>query len=152
MLHKLIPAYKYYPWGGSRLKAEFGKQCDETILAESWELSCHKDGATLLASSGITLSQYIEENPTVLGTMECLFSEFPIMVKLIDAEENLSVQVHPDDAYSWKHEGQLGKTEMWYIIDCSPDAYLYYGFSMDVTLEEFESAIANNILCTMLIG
>lgn len=150
MLHKLIPAYKSYPWGGSRLKEEFGKLCDEHVLAESWELSCHKDGLTLLEKSGITLSQYIEEHPTVIGTVNCLFSEFPIMVKLIDAAKDLSVQVHPDDIYSRQHEGQAGKTEMWYVIDCTPGAYLYCGFSKDVTSEEIEFAIANNTLCTML--
>ena len=75
---------------------------------------------------------------------------FPILIKLIDARSALSVQVHPDDSYALEHEGEYGKTEMWYILDCEENASLYYGFKKDVTKEEYKNAIENNTLTDIL--
>ena len=129
---KLKPSCKDYLWGGKRLKEEYEKEYDGDILAETWELSCHPDGPSYIANgpyAGKTLQQYIQqEGKAVLGTHCRRFRDFPILIKFIDARDNLSIQVHPDNGFALKHEGQYGKTEMWYVMDAGNDAFLYYGF------------------------
>ena len=122
---KLKPAFKDYLWGGTRLRDDFGKDCDFDKIAESWELSCHKDGN---------------------GTNCEKFENFPILIKLIDAKDNLSVQVHPNNEYAQRVEGEYGKTEMWYVVDCDEGASLLYGFKHNITKEEFRERIENNTL------
>ncbi|MDE6591913.1 MAG: class I mannose-6-phosphate isomerase [Oscillospiraceae bacterium] len=147
---KLKPAFKDYLWGGTRLRDDFGKDCDFEKIAESWELSCHKDGASVVASgefAGLTLAEYIEKNGRgVLGTNCGKFENFPILIKLIDAKDNLSVQVHPNNEYAQRVEGEYGKTEMWYIVDCDEGAELLYGFKSEISKEEFRERIENNTL------
>lgn len=147
---RLKPAFKDYLWGGTRLRDDFGKDCDFNKVAESWELSCHKDGNSVVADgefAGITLAEYIEKNGKgVLGTNCEKFENFPILIKLIDAKDNLSVQVHPDNEYAQRVEGEYGKTEMWYIVDCDEGASLLYGFKHDISKEEFRERIENNTL------
>lgn len=151
---KLIPAFKDYLWGGSRLKTDFHKHTDLTPLAESWELSAHHDGESTVsggAYDGLSLTAYVEEiGKDALGKNAAQFDYFPILIKFIDAKGDLSVQVHPDDAYALANEGEYGKTEMWYILDCDEGACLYYGFSRDVTREEYADAIKNETLCDLL--
>ncbi|MGN0454947.1 MAG: type I phosphomannose isomerase catalytic subunit [Ruminococcus sp.] len=151
---KLTPACKSYLWGGNRLKTEFNKSYSGAVLAETWELSCHPDGASTIASgeyAGKTLREYLDiAGSDALGTNCQRFDDFPILIKLIDAQKPLSVQVHPNNAYAKKHERQFGKTEMWYVIDCEPDAFLYYGFKKTVTKEEFRRHIENNTLGEIL--
>lgn len=144
---KLTPSFKDYLWGGNRLKTEFGKQTELETVAESWELSVHPDGESTL-SDGTPLSQYITDE--MLGKNARRFEYFPILIKFIDAKANLSVQVHPSDSYALENEGEYGKTEMWYVLDASPDAFLYYGFKKDITKTEYEDAIRNNTLCDIL--
>lgn len=150
----LSPAFKDYLWGGVKLRTEYGKKCDYDIVAESWELSTHKDGKSVVASGenkGITLSDYIEKcGKSVLGKRGGAFDDFPILIKLIDAKQNLSVQVHPDDEYTLKNEGQFGKTEVWYVLSADEGACLYYGFSKDITKEEYRERINNNTLTDVL--
>lgn len=147
---KLKPAFKDYLWGGTRLRDDFGKDCDFDKIAESWELSCHKDGNSVVADgefAGLTLAQYIEkEGKSVLGTNCKKFENFPILIKLIDAKDNLSVQVHPNNEYAQRVEGEYGKTEMWYVVDCDEGASLLYGFKHNITKEEFRERIENNTL------
>ncbi len=147
---KLKPAFKDYLWGGTRLRDDFGKDCDFEKIAESWELSCHKDGNSVVADgefAGLTLAEYIEkQGKTVLGSNCERFENFPILIKLIDAKDNLSVQVHPDNEYAMRVEGEYGKTEMWYIVDCDEGASLLYGFKKDISKEEFRERIENNTL------
>ena len=147
---KLKPAFKDYLWGGTRLRDNFGKDCDFDKIAESWELSCHKDGNSVVADgefAGLTLAQYIEkEGKSVLGTNCEKFENFPILIKLIDAKDNLSVQVHPNNEYAQRVEGEYGKTEMWYVVDCDEGASLLYGFKHNITKEEFRERIENNTL------
>ena len=147
---KLKPAFKDYLWGGTRLRDDFGKDCDFDKIAESWELSCHKDGNSVVADgefAGLTLAQYIEkEGKSVLGTNCERFEDFPILIKLIDAKDNLSVQVHPNNEYAQRVEGEYGKTEMWYVVDCDEGASLLYGFKHNITKEEFRERIENNTL------
>lgn len=151
---KLSPACKSYLWGGNRLKTEFNKSYSGSVLAETWELSCHPDGASTIVSgeyAGKTLSEYLKiAGNDVLGTNCSRFDDFPILIKLIEAQKPLSVQVHPNNAYAKKHEHQFGKTEMWYVIDCEPDAFLYYGLKKTVTKEEFRKHIENNTLDEIL--
>jgi len=147
---KLIPVLKNYIWGGNRLKTEFNKKSKCEIIAESWELACHKDGSSIIYNgeySGMTLSDFIKSHgKELLGTNCERFEYFPILIKLIDANDNLSVQVHPDNAYALKNEGEYGKTEMWYIIDCDESAELLYGFKHQISKEEFSERIKNNTL------
>lgn len=147
---KLTPAFKDYLWGGTRLRDDFQKDCDFDKIAESWELSCHKDGPSTIANGefkGLTLSEYIDKaGKSVLGTDCEKFENFPILIKLIDAKDNLSVQVHPDNEYAQRVEGEYGKTEMWYIVDCDEGATLLYGFKDTITKDEFAQRIADNTL------
>ena len=147
---KLTPAFTDYLWGGTRLRDEFGKDCSYDKVAESWELSCHPDGQSVIATgpdTGMKLGDYLErEGRRVWGSHCDSFDRFPILIKLIDAQDNLSVQVHPDDEYGLRVEGEYGKTEMWYVVDCDPGASLIYGFQKEITKEEFRSRIADNTL------
>ena len=145
----LTPAYKDYIWGGNHLKTLYGKTTGLIPLAESWECSIHPDGPSVIASgpyAGQTLPAFLEKFPQALGEHGKLFRELPILVKLIDAERDLSIQVHPDDAFSRKHEGQLGKTEMWYVLHAEPGATLVYGFAHTVTPELVRHAIETDTL------
>ncbi|MCI6084904.1 type I phosphomannose isomerase catalytic subunit [Selenomonas sp.] len=147
---KLIAPLKDYLWGGTRLKDEYGKKTDLDIVAESWELACHKDGKSVIANgeaSGMTLEAWLaEQKDDMLGAHVAKFPYFPLLIKLIDARGNLSVQVHPDNEYAQRVEGEYGKTEMWYIVDCEPGASLLYGFKSEITKEEFERRIQDNTL------
>lgn len=151
---KLSPAFKDYLWGGTKLKTQFGKKSNLDIVAESWELSTHKDGQSIVASGadkGLTLSQYIEKyGNNILGKNAEAFEYFPILIKLIDAKDNLSIQVHPNDEYALKNEGEYGKTEMWYILDAENGAGLYYGFKDTISKDEFKERIENNALLEVL--
>lgn len=147
---KLTAPCKDYIWGGNRLREEYGKKLDSDKIAESWELSCHKDGQSVINGGefdGKTLSEYVEaKGRGVLGTNCARFEYFPILIKLIDAKDNLSVQVHPSNDYALRVEGEYGKTEMWYIVDCNEGAELLYGFKNEISREEFERRIKDNTL------
>ena len=151
---KLKPSCKDYLWGGTRLRTEFGIEYDRDPLAESWELSCHPDGPSYIVNgeyAGKTLQQYIDENgKEILGTDCQSFGQFPVLIKFIDAKKDLSIQVHPDNAYALKNEGQYGKTEMWYVMDAAEGASLFYGFAKEVSEEEFEERIRNHTLTDVL--
>ena len=137
---KLTPSCKDYLWGGSRLRTDFGVQSSLDPLAEAWVLSCHPDGPSYLPD-GSTLADYVAAHPGCLGTDCEKFEQFPILTKFIDAKNNLSIQVHPSNEYALKNEHQYGKTEMWYVLDCEPGAFLYYGFDHEVSKEEFDTQI-----------
>ena len=151
---KLKPSGKDYIWGGRRLADEYGKEIQGDILAETWELSCHPDGPSYITNgsdAGKTLRQYIEENGREVLGMNCArFEDFPILVKFIDAQDNLSIQVHPDNAYALEHEGQYGKTEMWYVMDADEGAFLYHGFEREISREEFAKRIEEDTLLEVL--
>ncbi len=146
---KLKPAVKDYIWGGTRLKDEFSVETDLERVAESWVLSCHQNGACVVLNGefkGQVLHQVVHENPDFVGTHGNDFKDFPILVKLIDAHEDLSVQVHPDDEYAAEVEGTSGKTELWYVVDCEEGASLICGFSEELTVEQFRQAILNGTI------
>ena len=143
----LKPSGKDYIWGGSRLNDDFGKEIPMEPLAETWECSTHPDGSSIVASGeykDMTLTKVIKEHPEYLGTHPVTKNELPILIKFIDAKENLSVQVHPDDDYARENEnGQHGKTEMWYVLDAAKDSKLIYGLKYDVTAEKLRKSIEN---------
>jgi mannose-6-phosphate isomerase len=146
----LKPPVKDYLWGGTKLKTDFGFESDKDIAAEAWMLSCHKDGMNIVLNGehkGKTINEVLEIwSKSALGKNAEKFSYFPILIKLIDANQKLSVQVHPDDVYALKNEGEYGKTEMWYVVDCEEGAELIYGFNKDISKDEFEERIKNNTL------
>ncbi len=144
---KLIPECKDNIWGGTKLKDKYGKKCDGEIVAETWELSYHKDGPSRL-EDGSLITEAL--TPDEIGTNCRDFSFFPTLVKLIDARQDLSVQVHPSDAYALKNENSFGKTEMWYIVEADEGAGIYLGFKNTVNPEEFEEAIKTNALTDLL--
>ena len=152
---KLKPVFKDYLWGGTRLKNDFGLDCDYDKVAEGWMLACHKDGMNTIDGGkydGQTLENVIEKigKENIVGTRALDFPYFPVLIKLIDAKDNLSIQVHPDNDYAMKHEGGFGKTEIWYVLDADKDARLIYGFKEKISSEEFESAIKDNTLMDVL--
>lgn len=149
----LLPAGKDYLWGGTRLRDDFGKQLPITPLAETWECSTHPDGQSTAADgpfAGMKLGEILAEHPEFLGTHPLQLTggraELPILVKLIDASRDLSVQVHPDDAYALSREGQRGKTEMWYILAARKGAELIYGFSQDVDAARVRRALEEDTI------
>ena len=149
---KTEPVFKQYIWGGSALKDKYGKNIKDNFAAESWEISCHDDGLSLVAEGehkGKTLREVImADKENMLG---CDIDEFPLLVKFLDANSNLSVQVHPDDEFAELHEnGSLGKTEMWYVIDAKPGAKLVYGLKNGTTREQFKKAIEDGTLEELL--
>lgn len=149
----LSPAGKDYLWGGERLKKSFNKQIDLTPLAETWECSTHPDGESIISSGenkGKTLTQVLKKNPDWLGTHPKTEGKLPILVKFIDAKSDLSVQVHPDDEYALKNENQLGKTEMWYVIDAEPGTKLVHGFYHDTTEAKVRGYIETQTLMNHL--
>ena len=153
MIAKLKPVFKDYLWGGKRLVEEYQKDFQGEILAESWELSCHPDGECQIDSGthkGTRLVEYLETHPEVLGTNCMRYDTFPILIKLIDAKQNLSIQVHPDDNYAKEYEGDNGKNEMWYIVDATEEAFIYFGFNQEISKTEYEKRIAENQLLEVL--
>ena len=154
MIYRLKPATKDYLWGGERLREQYHIESDCHPLAEAWMLSCHPDGPSVVADgprAGLTLPQLIEAlGRDCLGRNCAGMRDFPVLIKLIDARDRLSLQVHPSDDYARAHEGQLGKTEMWLVLDCRPDAFLYYGFERPVTREEMAERIAAGTLTDVL--
>lgn len=142
----LKPAGKDYLWGGNRLNDDFAKGIDMQPLAETWECSTHPDGPSTVASGpfcGRLLADVLREHPDYLGSHpQTKNGELPVLIKFIDAKRDLSVQVHPSDAYAKEHEnGQLGKTEMWYVLDTLGDADLIYGFNRPIDKETLRKSL-----------
>ena len=146
----LRPSGKDYLWGGSRLNDEFEKNIELTPLAETWECSTHPDGPSYVVGgkfNGKKLAEVLKASPEYLGKRHRGKNDLPILIKFIDAKKDLSVQVHPTDAYAKEHEnGQLGKTEMWYVLDASKDAKLIYGLKWDRTKDQMRKAVADGTL------
>ena len=141
----LTPATKNYFWGGSRLNDEFNLGLPVDPFAEAWSCSTHKDGISFVPSCDCKLTELLALHPEYLGAHPLSITdgrpELPIMIKLIDAKKDLSVQVHPNDEYARQYEGQWGKTEMWYVLSACPGAELVYGFKRDVDCDCVREAI-----------
>ncbi|MBQ8497866.1 MAG: class I mannose-6-phosphate isomerase [Clostridia bacterium] len=145
---KLGAITKKIIWGGERLAREYGKGEAGEKIAESWELTSRADGVNTIVGGkydGMLLSDYLASHKDAVykgwdG------DRFPLLIKFIDAEADLSIQVHPDDEYAALHTTDLGKTEMWYIVDAAPDAKIIYGLKKKYTADEVRAAIANGTL------
>ena len=141
---------KDYLWGGKRLINEFGFKTEGDKAAEAWMLSCHNQGMSTILNGeykGQTLDSVIKTlGADFAGKKTMEYKDFPLLIKLIDAQNQLSIQVHPDDEYALKNEGEFGKTEMWYVVDAKPDSNLIYGFKQNISKEEFKKRIENNTL------
>ncbi len=146
---KLIPVYKDYIWGGRSLE-RLGRNLPEGIVAESWEVSAHPDGVSIIANgefAGLSLPELLAKfGKRITGTKlpERYIRQFPLLIKLIDANQQLSVQVHPEDQYALTHEGGYGKNEMWYIIKADPGAEIIYGLVPGTTRESLGEAVREN--------
>ncbi len=130
---RLLPALKDYIWGGHKLERMYGRDGGGKKVSESWEVSVHPDGPSRIEGGG-TLAEYLRENPFAVSPQG---GPLPVLIKLIDAAQNLSVQVHPDDDYARRTEGDNGKTEMWYIVQADEGAGIYCGFREEVGREAF---------------
>ncbi|MFS0783655.1 mannose-6-phosphate isomerase, class I [Bacillus sp. 1P06AnD] len=134
----LQPVFQERIWGGDALRTQFGYEIPSNRTGECWAISAHPNGPSTVMNGpykGQTLDRLWKEQPQLFGHPK--EDVFPLLTKILDANMDLSVQVHPDDAYAKEHEnGELGKTECWYILDCKPGASLIYGHSAK-TKEEF---------------
>lgn len=146
----LQPACKEAIWGGQKLKEHFGKQAKLDNIAETWECSTHQEGPSIVSTGehmGMLLTEVLQKHPEYLGTHPRTKGELPILVKFIDANHKLSVQVHPDDEYAKLYEnGQFGKTEMWYVLDADKEAKLIYGFSNDMDVSDVIQILKNGTI------
>lgn len=124
----LKPVFQEKIWGGDRLHTVFGFDLPSDKIGEDWAISAHPHGVSVVENGiykGKKLDELWNEHKELFGSPD--EEVFPLLIKILDAEDDLSVQVHPDDAYGLKHEGELGKTECWYIIDAKPGAEIIYG-------------------------
>ena len=153
---KFRPILKERLWGDTKLKEVLGKPIESEITGESWELSTVKGDISVIANGileGKSLQDLIESNSEELlgkSVVERFGKEFPILIKFIDAKQDLSIQLHPNDDLAKERHDSFGKTEMWYIMDADPKAELIVGFNKDVTKEEYAKSIDNDTLLDLL--
>lgn len=144
------PIYKDYIWGGEKLKKELNKYTPYENTAESWEISANENGICEITNEeyeGTTLKDLFNDNKIkekIFGTRCCDMKEFPLLIKLIDARDNLSIQVHPDDQYAHSIGANNGKNEMWYIMDCDKDSQIVGGLNKKLTNKELKEIVENN--------
>ena len=144
---KIIPAFKDYIWGGNRLESEYGFKSGFDKTAEAWILSCHADGDNIIENGeykGQTLRSLLALHPEYIK--KGYKGDLPILIKFIDAKDNLSVQVHPDEQYAVTNENDHGKTEAWYILDAEEYAELFLGFKDVISKEQLRNAIENDTI------
>lgn len=141
------PVFKDYPWGGRNLE-HYGRSLPPGIVAESWDIAAHPNGSSPVragAYKGRLLNELVKElGESLVGDRSAAAVQtgrFPLLIKLLDANDWLSVQVHPNDAYAHAHEGDLGKTEMWVVLEAQPGAELLYGFKRPLTKQDYLQAI-----------
>jgi len=153
---KFKPILKERIWGGEKLTTIFGKESDRTNIGESWEIS-DVDGEESIVLNGELKGQSLKElvksfkGEFVGNKVYMQFGEdFPILIKLIDAKEPLSIQVHPNNKLAQERHNSFGKNEMWYIVDCDKDAELIVGFNKDVTQDEYSSALKKGLILDLL--
>ncbi|HUH46983.1 MAG TPA: type I phosphomannose isomerase catalytic subunit [Arenibacter sp.] len=153
---KFHPILKERLWGGTKLKEVLGKPIDSDITGESWELSGVAGDVSKVANGeleGVSLQDLILKYPgDILGksVIARFGTDFPILIKFIDAKQDLSIQLHPNDELAKKRHNSFGKTEMWYVMDADPHAELVVGFNKQVTKEEYIKSIGDNSLLSLL--
>lgn len=150
------PIFKERIWGGSKLSELLNKKLPGNHIGESWELSAVDENVSKVANGalkGKTLLELIESYPEDLLGSEAykrFVNTFPLLFKFLDAQEDLSIQVHPNDIMAKKHHGGLGKTEMWYVLDAEPGAELIVGFKNETTTEEYLHALEHGSIVSLL--
>ena len=153
---KFNPIMKDRLWGGDKLQKLFNKPSETDTTGESWELSAVKGDVSVVCNgvlTGKSLQELINEYGADLmgkSVIERFGSEFPILIKFIDAKQDLSIQLHPHDDLAKQRHNSFGKTEMWYIMDADPGAKLIVGFNRDVEKEEYVESLENNSLLDLL--
>lgn len=150
----LEPTLKETIWGGRKLIDDYGFETTLANAAEAWLLSCHKDGPSFVTNGefkGKTLQEVIDiQGRELLGTNNADINDFPILIKIIDACDKLSVQVHPADEYARAVENENGKTEAWFVLDCEEGAELIFGVNRDMEREEFAAKIEDGSLMDVM--
>lgn len=152
---KFQPVYKDYIWGGRHLE-RFGRKLPKGIVAESWEISTHPDGVSVIANGeyeNMTFPDYLKAFGSIAVGQRATETtgDFPLLIKWIDAHQKLSVQVHPDDEYAKMREhGQRGKNEMWYILSAEPGAQIIYDVRPGTDRESFAKAVAEGEIARCL--
>jgi mannose-6-phosphate isomerase len=151
------PVFKDYVWGGRGLAEKLGRPLPEGIVAESWDVAAHPNGSSVVNDGplqGKTLTEVMAlwgEALVGSNNEEALaLGKFPLLIKLLDANRWLSVQVHPDDEYGLAHENEFGKTEMWIVLEAVPGAEIIYGFKPSVTREAYAQAIDDGTAADLL--
>ncbi len=148
------PIYKQVVWGGNNIKSFLSRKIEEENIGESWEISAHSNGISQILNEAFNNENLYElfndksKRKEIFGNKCVEMERFPILVKFIDAKENLSIQVHPDDEYARKYENDSGKNEVWYIMDCTKNAKIVYGFKENIkqqNLKESIKDIENNV-------
>ncbi|WP_298487272.1 type I phosphomannose isomerase catalytic subunit [uncultured Maribacter sp.] len=153
---KFQPILKERLWGGTKLKDVLGKSSESEITGESWELSGVPGDISQVSNGelqGVSLQELINDYPEELlgkSVVQRFGKEFPILIKFIDAKQDLSIQLHPNDALAKERHNSFGKTEMWYVMDADKEANLIVGFNKDVTKEEYSKSLEDNTLLDLL--
>ena len=145
------PVFKQMIWGGEKLGSEWNYAVPGEKTGECWGIAAHPNGDCVIhggSYGGKTLSQLWTEHPELFGNVDS--KVFPLLVKIIDARQDLSIQVHPDNEQAKKWENQNGKTEMWYVVDAGKDARITYGVKEDISKDELSEAIKNNTVENLL--
>ena len=155
-MYKFQPILKSMLWGGDKIIPYKGIASDEASVGESWEISGVQGNESVVAEgpdAGMKLPELIARDKGALvgqSNYERFGKEFPLLIKFIDARQDLSIQVHPNDKLAWERHQSKGKTEMWYVVDADPGSSLRSGFAKQVTPDEYEQSIADNTITDML--
>lgn len=155
-MYKFKPILKSMLWGGEKLIPYKGIDSEKKSVGESWEISGVKDNESIVAEgpdAGMSLPELIARDKAALlgkSNYERFGKEFPLLIKFIDARQDLSIQVHPNDKLAWERHQSKGKTEMWYVVDADPGSRLRSGFAKQVTPDEYEQSIADNTITDLL--
>jgi mannose-6-phosphate isomerase len=153
---KFQPILKERLWGGTKLKEVLNKAITSDITGESWELSTVSGDVSVVSNGELantSLSTLIDKFPEALlgkSVVERFGKEFPILIKFIDAKQDLSIQLHPNDELAKKRHNSFGKTEMWYVMDADAGSELIVGFNKDVTKTEYAKSLAEDALLGLL--
>ena len=146
---KLKPVFKDLIWGGTKLRSYFNYETPEENTAEALVLSCRENAECTVSGGemdGIPLSLVYAAKPEFFGSNCAKYDRFPLLIKLIDTMDDISVQVHPDDEYAASVSDEWGKAQLWYVIDCEPGAYLICGFNDEINIEDFRRRIEDYTL------
>ncbi len=155
-MYKFEPILKSLIWGGEKIAPYKGITTDQHQIGESWELSGVAGNESTVAEGadkGMKLSELLARDGAKLigkANYERFGNEFPLLIKFIDARQDLSIQVHPNDALAWERHRSKGKTEMWYVVAADQGAHLKSGFAKQVTPEEYEASVADNTITDLL--